>query len=621
MQNIERMYHEAGYLFVQVKQAEDRSNSERLTYLVSIEEGERVKATSIKLLGNDHLSREELIASMIEMGMNDQVADLDPSYAVPARLEALRDSITSIYHHRGYPQAEITYSIAPLADSNSIEITFTIREGKAELSKIAEVIGYPSDLKCPTLPSGDTSIPRVNIFTDTILSSLRDEGYLNASIIVLPNADYTSVGLSIEPGIRTIVSNIKYEGLVAISLDTAKRSTLIKPSSPYRLADVSTTKKELLRTGLFSRVEVVAEDGSFDSASEGVIIRVVERPLQTLELGVGANSEFGLHTFGETANKSLFKDGRTLSMRVDTYFDQGRINPNGSGAISQGFTSVRYSDPKLFDSEYSLNEDLRYQRQELTTQEFNLDRLLLGSYLFRQIKSDLAMTAGHSLVLDNLQDVTPGAIISSLDDGSVILSFLSGVLKYDRRDDPLLPRRGYTFTLEPKIASQAIGSQADFFSISAKTTAIIPLFGITSRYPLGLGLAGAAAQPWGISDQIPITQRYYLGGRTSVRGFRENSLGPRGEDGAVIGGDTLIAGKTQLQYLAADSLSTHIFFDLGNVFLRDREFDPFDLRTSIGVGFQYLSPIGPIGFDVGSPLDERSGEPSVRVHFSVGSSF
>lgn len=621
MQNIKRMYHEAGYLFVRVKQEEDRSNPERLNYLVSIDEGERAKVNSLNLVGNDHISREEVIASMIEMGMEDQIADLEPSFAVPARLEALRDSITSAYHHKGYPQAEITYSINPLTNSNLLNIVFLVVEGNAELSKIAEVSGYPADLQPPTPPPGSTSLPRINIFTDKLLSSLRDEGYLDAAITIIPNSDYTAVRLSVEPGVRTVVSAIRYEGLVAIALETAEGSTKMKPNSPYRSADVSATKKELLRTGLFSRVEIIPEDGGFDSASEGVIIRVVERPLQTLELGVGANSEFGLHTFGETTNKSLFKDGRSLSMRVDTYFDQGQINPNGSGAISQGFTSLRYSDPKLFDSEHSLNEEVRYQRQELSTQEFNLDRLLVGSYLFRQIRHDLAMTAGHSLVFDNLQDVTPGAIISGLDDGSVRLSFLSGVLKYDRRDDPLLPRSGYTFTLEPKLASEAIGSEGDFFSLIAKSTAIVPLFGAASRYSLGLGLSGAAAQPMGGEDQIPITQRYYLGGRTTVRGFRENSLGPRGDDGAVIGGDTLIAGKTQLQYLADESLSTHIFFDFGNVFLRDYEFNPFDLRTSVGVGFQYLSPIGPIGFDVGSPLDERSGEPSVRVHFSVGSSF
>jgi len=558
---------------------------------------------------------------MGSMGMKEQLSTVDDRFAIPARLEAFRDAIISVYHHEGYPDASASYLIKQVDGETSLDVEVTIVEGVSQLSVLHGVVGYPEDLPLPSAPVGSLSLPRINIYTDSIIDSLSDEGYLAPSVVIQPSADYSAISIVVAPGKRTIVSAISYEGLVSIPESTAARALKLRPNEPFRADDVQATKKELLRTGLFSRVEIVAQDGAIDSPAEAVIIRLVERPLQTLELGLGANSEFGLHTFGEATNKSLFSDGRTLSLRVDTYFDQAQINPSGSGLVSQGFTSLRYADPSLAGSDYSLTEEIRYQRQELTTQEFNMDRLLVGSYLFRQIRSNLAMSAGHSLVLDNLQDVTPGAIISELDDGSVRLSFLSGLVKYDKRDDPLLPRTGYTLSVEPKLAFDQCGSEANFASLITRTTAIVPLAGPSSRYSLGLGLSGGLAQPWGDTDEIPITQRYYLGGRTTVRGFRENSLGPRGSDGAVIGGDTMLLGKTQLQYLADDSVSTHFFFDFGNVFLRHAEFNLSDLRTSIGVGFQYLSPIGPIGFDVGRPFDEQSGEPSVRVHFSVGSMF
>jgi outer membrane protein insertion porin family len=621
LQNIEQMYQEAGFLFAQVSHSEDRSNPGTLVYRVTINEDAPVQVRKVSLSGNAQLSRARIIEAMGAMGMKENIATLEPQYAVPARLDALRDALVAVYHHEGYAQAAVSYEIVRRPKTDSLDVDFTIVEGDPQLASIREVVGYPTELSLPKAPSQPTSLPRVNIYTDLVVSSLKDEGYLSPAVLTIPSYDYTSINIVVEAGARTMVESVTYEGLVAITQDTATRATALKPQSPLRTDDINATKRELLKTGLFSRVEVLPQDGSIDSAREALIIRVVERPLQTLELGLGANSEFGLHTFGEATNKSLFADGRTLSLRVDTYFDQAQINPNGSGLISQGFTSLRYLDPTVFGSDYTLNEEVRYQRQELSTQEFNIDRLLVGSYLFRQMGSNLAMSAGHSLVFDDLQDVTPGAIISDLDEGSVRLSFLSGVIKYDRRDDPLLPRSGYTATLEPKLAFQGIGSQANFGSLVAKTTAILPLAGPTSRYSLGLGLSGGLAQPWGSTEEIPITQRYYLGGRTTVRGFRENSLGPKGADGAVIGGDAMLSGKTQFQYLAADSLSTHLFFDFGNVFLRHREFSLADLRTSIGVGFQYLSPIGPIGFDVGRPLDEQSGEPSVRVHFSVGSMF
>jgi outer membrane protein insertion porin family len=621
VQNIEQMYIEEGYLFVQVSYAEDRSQPERVVYTVTIKEESPVRIGKLILRGNERLSDKKIKRSMSALGMRDQVKALDASRAIPAQLDLLREAIIAVYQDEGFPQVSVNYQIIPRTDGATLDVEFSIAEGTQQRAQKIIVDGYPSHLKTPPLPEAPLSLPRINRYIDQLIESLKAEGYLFPAESVEVDNSFSTIEVTTEPGAQTIISSITYEGLIKISETTAREATALKVNEPYRQEAVDGTKRELLRSGLFSRVEIVPQDGALNAPHEALIVRVVERPLQTLELGIGANSEFGLHTFGEAVNKSLFADGRTLSLRVDTYFDQPNINPSGSGLISQGFTSLRYADPSLLDSDYGLTEEVRYQRQELTTQEFNLDRLLLGSYLFRQFDSDFTVSAGHSLVFDNLQDVTPGAIISELDDGSVRLSFLSSVMKLDRRNDPLLPQSGYTVALEPKLSLVGIGSQANFASAIARSTAIVPLSWLSARYSLGLGLSGGLAQPWGDADEIPITQRMYLGGRTTVRGFRENSLGPRGSDGAVIGGDTMIATKTQFQYLADDSLSTHFFFDMGNVWLRHDDFELADIRKSMGVGFQYLSPIGPIGFDIGRPLDEKSGEPSVRVHFSVGSMF
>jgi outer membrane protein insertion porin family len=619
--NIEQMYQERGYLFVNVSYTEDRSDPTRLVYRVQIREEAPTRVGTVTLSGNSHLSQARIVQIMHEIGLSEQTRLFEPTYAVPAELDTLRDAITTVYQEEGFPQVAVTYTILPLASEDQLSIDFTITEGSPVRASNLVIDGYPRELPIMSLPATPISIPRVNAYAEQVIENIRNEGYLFPSITLEPSEDLSTITVTIEPGARTTVSNVSYEGLLTIAEETAQKATALKAGAPYRAEDVNQTKRNLLRTGLFSRVEVLAHDNSFDTPSEAVVIRLVERPLETLEVGGGANSEFGLHTFGEAVNKSYFADGRTLSLRVDTYFDQGFINPNGSGMISQGFTSARYQDPTFLDSEYSLTEEVRYQRQELSTQEFNLDRLLFGSYLFRRYDSGVTLSAGHSLVLDNLQDVTPGAIISDLDDGSVRLSFLSSVMRLDRRDDSILPRSGYTLNLEPKLSLVGIGSEANFASVIARSTAIVPLSFASPRYTLGLGLSGGLSQPWGDTTEIPITQRFYLGGRTTVRGFRENSLGPRGSDGAVIGGDTMLASKAELQYLVADSFSTHVFLDAGNVFLRHEDFELSDIRTSTGIGFQYLSPIGPIGFDVGHPLDERSGEPSVRLHFSVGSMF
>lgn len=618
IQNIEQMYLMRGHLFVEVTHTEERDEQGRITYLVSINEDAPIVVRNLSLRGNNSLSQDTLKKRMRSLGFDAYIEALSPTYAIPSQLDSLRDVIQEIYQYEGFPSVDVRYQILPSIASSSLDIEYTISEGDRIRASKMQIEGTPETLPLPPLPTLPASLPQLNAYLQLLTSSLNDYGYRSPALTTDFDSTEETLLIHVTPGPQTYVGDLNFEGLGEVSSTTVQKLLSLRAGIPLYQKDIDETKRKLLGTGLFSRIEIIPTDGDFDTAKEDLTIRVSEKPLQTLEVGLGANSEFGLHTFGEASDKSLFKDGRTITLRADTYFDQSRINPSGSGVISQGFTSLRFMDPTIFRSSYTLTEELRYQRQELSTQEFNLDRLLLGSYLFRQIDPTLTITAGHSLMRDNAQDVNQGAIISELDDESIRLSFLSGVLKLDERDDPLLPSRGYTFTLEPKVASDLIGSEASFISALARSSLILP---VSMRYSLGVSVSGGIAQSLGSTDEVPITQRFYLGGRTTVRGFRENSLGPRGANGAVIGGNAMLATKLELQHRTLDSLSTHIFFDAGNVFLRGYDNNDYTLRKSVGAGFQYLSPIGPLGFDVGRPLDEKSGEPSVRIHFSVGSMF
>ena len=618
VQNIEQMYLSRGHLFVQVQHTAERDDSGRITYVVTVHEDVPITVQTLKLRGNSSLPLKRIRHMMEQLGFEGYLPMLSPQYAIPDQLDSLKEILLEVYQNAGFPSAEIHYQILPSIAANNLEIVFDISEGPQIQVHHITILGAPHDTSTPVQPDMPAALPAVNDYLQRLLSSLTDTGYLSSTLTSKIDPETRTLIVKIEPGVQTFISNISFEGLGEVKLQTVRDNVNLHEGDPFWQKNIEETKRALLRTGLFSRIEVLPSDGAFDEQQEDVTIRLVEKPLETLEVGLGANSEFGLHTFGEASDKSLFADGRTLTLRVDTYFDQSRINPSGSGIISQGFTSLRFVDPTLSDSQYTLTEEVRYQRQELSTQEFNLDRLLLGSYVLRRFDPSLTLSTGHSLLFDNPQDVSPDAIISDMDDEAIRLSFISGVLKLDERDDPLIPSRGYTFTLEPKIAANLLGSEASFVSFLARSSAIIP---VGHKYSLGASLTGGIAQALGSTDEIPITQRFYLGGRTSVRGFRENSLGPRGVNGAVLGGNALLASKLELQHRTLDSLSTHIFFDAGNVFLRGYDNNQYSLRKSIGAGFQYLSPIGPIGFDIGHPLDEKPGEPSVRVHFSVGSVF
>jgi outer membrane protein assembly factor BamA len=97
------------------------------------------------------------------------------------------------------------------------------------------------------------------------------------TVFVEPSADFSAIEVTAQPGDRTVVTSIVYEGLVAISEGTAARLTTLQTDKPLRSDDINSTKRELLRSGLFSRVEVAAQDGAINDPYEAILIRVVER--------------------------------------------------------------------------------------------------------------------------------------------------------------------------------------------------------------------------------------------------------------------------------------------------------------------------------------------------------
>jgi outer membrane protein insertion porin family len=289
--------------------------------------------------------------------------------------------------------------------------------------------------------------------------------------------------------------------------------------------------------------------------------------------------------------------------------------------VTQGVGDLRYTNPKFFSTPWTLTENLRFQRLDLPTLPYNLDRLSLASYLTQTTEDDLTFSVGHTIFQENLNDVDPGSILSGYDTGSLELSILGATAAYDRRDSPLNPTSGFYTSLDYRLATNAIASDANFQSVLAAGSFIEPLPFVSPALRFAFNARAGASWAFGGSDAIPISQRYFLGGRTTVRGYKENSLGPRADDGSITGGDVMLLGNSELRYSLTDAVAVHMFLDSGSVFLRNQGVSLGDLRYSTGAGVRYLSPIGPIGIEVGCPIDKQSGESAYRIHFTIGNNF
>ena len=610
LQNIERRYHESGYLYASIEAKRERLATGRVVYHISIDEGARAYVSRVILPVDDTIRD-----ALEKFPPRARRAILSPRFAIASELEDNVQTIRQLLVDAGHPSPSVQYEIVSGEKSDEIVVAYRIAAGEQERVRSLILGGFPPELSPPPAPVGAVSIPAANRYIQEIIATLMERGFTDP--VVTANLDRESHDLHIvvESGERTRVRSVDVRGSTSVARTTLDQAISIQPGDPWDEHLLDRARRQLLRLGLFSRVETIPEDGAVDSPLETLVIRLEERPLESLEIGTGINSEDGLHLFGEAVDRGIFLDGRSFTARIDAYVDEN------SGEINQGFAALRYSDPNLIAESFRFTEDLRFQRIDIDYQEFDLDRVSATTALYRSFASGTTLSLGHTILQEDLNNVSPGARIGDNDSGIVDLSFLWTTLTYDRRNDLINPTAGFSTSADVRVANRSIGSDAQYVSTTGKLSWLFPFDFLDDQLILASNTALGAAWTYGDSDTIPISQRYYLGGRTTVRGFRENSLGPRGFDGSVIGGDTLALQNVELRYLFNDAISLHGFVDVGSVFLRDDSFSRSGLRESSGFGLRFLSPIGPIGFDLGFPLDERPGEPSVRFHFTIGSSF
>jgi outer membrane protein insertion porin family len=599
---IERMYRERGLLFATVsyeaREADDSSG--RTVFAIQIDEGPLVAVASVAIEGIDEPQRAELSE---KLSSDDYESVFKPRFPVAEQVDENAGIVTAALNELGYLGAETAGRIDPIGDSNTALISYQVMLGERSERVSPLIVNWPPEVPVPEELREQDFIESLPARSARLVEFLKQEGFVSASSSQWSHSNAEPGTIRFEPGPRTTITTISVVGNQSSDQRIIREVSELEVGAPLARSTLDDARRRVLKLGLFSKVGVTgSEDGT-------VTIEVLERPARSLEFGSGANSEFGLHLFGEATDRGLFGDGRQLALRLDGYYDASQ------STISKGTASAQFRVPFVFGSDLALSEDVRFQRFDLATLPYDLDRWSIASFLSGESDS-LSYSFGHSLIADKLDAVDPDAVLGEFDTGSVRLGMLSGTISFDTRDAPLNPEAGYLLALDAKIAASAVGSEANFLELSPRfswTTALEP------QWSFAYQLRAGAREPFSGTDEIPITQRYFIGGRSSVRGYKENSLGPRGALGSSQGGRYLLNQNAEFRYKPVEAVAVLWFVDSGSVFIDSISAD--DLRHSTGVGFRYLSPVGPIGFDVGFPIARKAGEDAYRIHFSIGTIF
>jgi outer membrane protein insertion porin family len=249
---------------------------------------------------------------------------------------------------------------------------------------------------------------------------------------------------------------------------------------------------------------------------------------------------------------------------------------------------------------------------------FNLRKASIVASITRKVLERSSVALQYELSRDEVSDVAPGAVLSPEDQGFATVAAVRALAVLDFRDDPFNPKKGTLLSGSAEVATLPLGSEVDYFKLSGQSSFYISVFR-HSTFVLS-GRAGMA-RSFGRTEEVPIQKRFFLGGRSTVRGFKEDTLGARGVDGTPTGGDMMVNLNTELRVPLRGGLIGAVFADAGSVWFARDPVNGFDLRETSGLGLRYLTPVGPIGLDYAWKLDRRDGESAAEWHFTIGAVF
>ena len=397
-----------------------------------------------------------------------------------------------------------------------------------------------------------------------------------------PDAHTAALRLVIDSGPPITIGAPQVKGLQRYPVSVVHNLNLIEPGAPYDEEALEKYQRRLLLSGYFASALVAADPDPAQPDNTPLHVTVVEAPARKIELGAGYSTDAGVRGQARYSDDNFM--GHALRLSTDLYLDR---------LVQEGRVGLDF--PRRPNGwHYGLETKLR--DEDIRGQEV-LNWSVTGGNLFLVDDYESALTLQYLIERSDLPDGTR-------DDDYAL--FLNQRWLWNKLDDPVNPRRGYSFQVQVGGAGEALLSTQTFGRLHLRANYLKPL---ASRVTLSLrGEAGAVLAD--TRDGIPSTYVFRTGGDTSIRGYGFESLGVE-EGGAIVGGRYLVVASAELIRWITREWGAAVFVDTGNAW---DEIDEFDPVVGYGAGVRWRSPLGNLSLDVawGEQQDE------LRVHFSVG---
>ncbi len=651
--NIRDYLQKQGYFDADVEvHSQDDPQGRVITFVIT--RGDHFRLAGVAFEGNRYFGSILLLPRL----------QLQPaSFASPGRfsqqlLRADIDSLRGLYAANGFRDTQVSSSVDDRyrGKKDNLFVTFHIVEGNQTRVASLEIEGNhaieTSELLsvAGSTPGQPYSESAVASDRNNMLAIYYNDGYPGATLrteaVAGETPDTIRLVYRITEGQRVEVSNVYLSGYVNTRRDIVARQVEVQPEGPLRQGDVAKTQRQLYNLGVFDRVQIAPQDPSGTDPDKAVVVAVHEADRYTIGYGVGFEVQ-------RIAGGSSNPNGTTIGASPRGILEVSRANMFGRAetlSFKARASTLEYrvvlsylADDFLANRKLSLQlTGFAEKTQDVDT--FSSTRFEVGLQLVEKLSSSSSLLYRYfyrRVDAFNLANTISPEQIPLLSQPTLV-SGVGVTYARDRRDDPADAKHGTFNTVDLSDAIPALGSGAAFFrgffqNSSFHSFGRAFVFARSVRFGVELPQANTVglstefnpsqclettSTPPNTFPQIPLPERFYAGGGTTLRGFGLNQAGPRDPcTGYPIGGQALLVFNQELRFpmrlpLVGSRLGGTVFYDGGNVYTDVNHISLAWKAPSltnlnyfshtVGFGLRYPTPVGPVRVDFGFQLNPAS---------------
>ena len=614
-EKIVKLYHDKGYYDAKVSSEVGTTPSGDPSVTFKIDEGKKVFIKTIDFSGNKSFPAKDLRETMTTTGSGWFTWLTETNVLERSKLDQDLEKLTDFYYNNGYMNARVGEPNVTRGPDGLV-ITIPVEEGPrfkiSGVSITGEMIIPQADLAKSLKSKPGEWFNRDALRADIAqMSNLyADQGFAYVDVRPQIQQDQekhtVAVDFNIKKGDKVYFERIIITGNTHTRDNVIRRELGVAEGDLFSGTALRDGNMRLHRLNFFEDVNISTTKGTTPDRMD-LKIDVKEKRTGQFSIGAGYSTVDKVMLMGRVAESNLFGRGQQLEFR-------GQI-----GGVSNRYT-ISFTEPWLFDKPVSAGVDLYDWDREYYTysKEAVGGRLRLGwPTPWRAVR----LYTYYTYEVANIYDIQDNAALIIRDQkGEHTTSAVRGILRRDTRDNSFNTTRGSDNSISVEYAGDPIGGTNAFIKVLGDSGWYFPLwwehvFVLHGRIGWLTGHEGG---------DLPIYEKFFLGGINTLRGFDYQSVSPR--DAATndrIGGERMALVNVEYRFplLAKAGLVGVVFYDTGNSWSQEDGYKLGDLRKSVGGGIRWYSPMGPLRLEYGYVLDPKDDDSQSNWEFTIGSIF